>query len=409
MKFNILLKLDHAVQAVIYFVARHLPRGLRVAVVTDSASRSMSGNAEPDDLCFSDIYWGAEKKRSPNLQDRRAASREAAADREAMRGVLVQVVEKLTGWPEGSSMGDLRKYAKDVLAISEHHARGGYTWTEPPPDHTGLVVVGNSGDTGSFAEASEAMARAQDFTVVLGGKSEEPEEQPKRRLALVTEEGNTGDRVTTINRFWEEIHERPLDAPEPIGTGSLHPREFPETVTIEFLHGELEALVAAKPEGAYLDSAWVRIRESAEKVGIEPASGKPELSSVDRHRLFQMVKAIEEECDQFLRGESGLDFNRDTYGIIREVATIARLIRVDTFDSGEFIPPTPGLHDTNAVIGVIRASRRGWEIRGEDSKSVEAFNPGLLRGAPSHSAAYLLQALAEDGWSLVSDEEGSAA
>jgi hypothetical protein len=58
-------------------------------------------------------------------------------------------------------------------------------------------------------------------------------------------------------------------------------------------------------------------------------------------------------------------------------------------------------HHPDAITALLRANRRGADLRAHETATEKPPYASLLRGAPSHSAAYILQALDEQGWKLV--------
>ena len=59
-----------------------------------------------------------------------------------------------------------------------------------------------------------------------------------------------------------------------------------------------------------------------------------------------------------------------------------------------------GLRRSDPMIGLLKANIRAGELRMEALGRDACPNPGVIRGAPTHDLAYLLNALEEDGWRL---------
>lgn len=60
----------------------------------------------------------------------------------------------------------------------------------------------------------------------------------------------------------------------------------------------------------------------------------------------------------------------------------------------------------DAMKALLLANVRAGEIRAEKAGEAIPY-PGVVRGAPTHSLAYLLQALEELGWTVTPAPEGS--
>lgn len=62
-------------------------------------------------------------------------------------------------------------------------------------------------------------------------------------------------------------------------------------------------------------------------------------------------------------------------------------------------------HHQNACLALMRAGVRARELRDEAMGGRSTTNPTIFVGAPSHSAAHLLNALDEQGWAVVPADE----